>query len=83
PKKIESGVTLFWSGKWNNKLDPQLLLIHSLNRNDWLLRPKLVWGFQKEWRAVAGVDIFHGPPTGLFGQYDQKDRVYLEVRRSF
>ncbi len=83
PKKIESGVTLFWSGKWSNKLEPQILLIHSLNRSDWLLRPKLVWGFQKEWRAVAGVDIFHGPPTGLFGQFDQKDRAYLEVRRSF
>ena len=83
PKKIESGVTLFWSGKWSNKLEPQILLIHSLNRSDWLLRPKLVWGFQKEWRAVAGVDIFHGPPTGLFGQYDNKDRAYVEVRRSF
>ena len=83
PKKVESGVTLFWSGKWTNKLEPQILLIHSLNRSDWLLRPKLVWGFQKEWRAVVGVDIFHGPPTGLFGQFDNKDRAYIEVRRSF
>lgn len=83
PKKVESGLTLFWSGKWGNKLEPQILLIHSLNRSDWLLRPKLVWGFQKEWRAVAGVDIFHGAPTGLFGQFDNKDRAYVEVRRSF
>lgn len=83
PKKIESGMTLFWSGKWYNKLEPQIFLIHSLNRNDWLLRPKLAWKFRKEWRAAVGVDIFHGPPTGLFGQFDKNDRVYLEARRSF
>lgn len=83
PKNIESGVTLYWSGKWKNHLEPQVLLVHSLNRNDWLLRPKLVWNFKKEWRAVAGADIFGGRPTGLFGQYDKKDRLYVEVRRSF
>ena len=83
PRRVESGVTFFWSGKWNNRLEPQLLLIHSLNRSDWLLRPKLVWNFRKDWRAVAGADIFGGPANGLFGQYDKKDRVYLEVRRSF
>lgn len=83
PSKVESGVTLFWAGKWNDKFEPQILLIHSLNRSDWLLRPKVVWNFRKDWRAAAGYDIFHGPRTGLFGQYEDKDRAYLEVRRSF
>jgi hypothetical protein len=83
PSKVESGVTLFWSGKWDRKFEPQILLIHSLNRNDWLLRPKLVWNFQKEWRAVAGADVFGGHQNGLFGQFDKQDRVYVEVRRSF
>ncbi len=83
PSKVESGVTLFWSGKWNRRFEPQILLIHSLNRNDWLLRPKLVWNVDKNWRAVAGADIFGGHATGLFGQYDKQDRVYVEVRKSF
>ena len=83
PGKVESGVSLFWAGKWNSRFEPQILLIHSLNRNDWLLRPRLAWNFRKDWRAAAGYDIFHGPPTGLFGQYDAKDRAYVEVRRSF
>jgi len=30
-----------------------------------------------------GVDVFGGPPTGLFGQYDQQDRVYSELRYDF
>lgn len=83
PRRTESGLTLFWSGKWGNRLEPQLLLIHSLDRSDWLARPKVVWNVARDWRAVAGVDIFGGSSTGLFGQYDKKDRVYLEVRKSF
>jgi hypothetical protein len=32
---------------------------------------------------VVGADIFGGPPSGLFGQFDAKDRVYGEFRYSF
>ena len=82
PSARESGVSLFWSGKWGH-FTPQVLAIHSLNRSDWMLRPKVVWNFDKNWRTAAGADVFGGRPNGLFGQYDQKDRVYVEVRRSF
>jgi len=83
PRRVESGATLFWSGKLGQHWEPQILAIHSLDHNDWLLRPKMVYNFAKNWRAVGGVDIFGGHPTGLFGQYDQKDRVYAEMRWSF
>jgi len=83
PRRVESGATLFWSGKLGQHWEPQILGIHSLDHNDWLLRPKMVYNFAKNWRAVMGVDVFGGHPTGLFGQYDKKDRVYAEVRFSF
>ena len=83
PRQTESGVTLFWSGKWGRRFEPQILAIHSLNRSDWLLRPRVVWNVEKNWRVVAGADVFGGSSTGLFGQYDKQDRVYVEVRRSF
>lgn len=83
PRRVESGVTLFWSGKWTSRVEPQILAIHSLNRNDWLLRPKIVWNVKKDWRAIVGADIFGGSATGLFGQYDKQDRAYVEVRKSF
>ena len=83
PRSVESAVTLFWSAKLTPRLEPQALLIHSLNRSDWLFRPKLVWTVDKAWRAVAGADIFGGPATGLFGQFNRQDRVYVEVRRNF
>jgi hypothetical protein len=42
-----------------------------------------MWDFQPNWRLIVGVDLFEGPPLGLFGQYDNRDRVYSEVRYSF
>jgi hypothetical protein len=83
-KKYESGVSvLFDAVKLGKNLEGRALLIHSLNRSDWLLRPKVTWSFQKNWRWALGVDIFSGPPTGLFGRFDNNDRVYTELRYTF
>ncbi|HUX65345.1 hypothetical protein [Sulfuricella sp.] len=46
-------------------------------------RLKLTWKLDGNWRLAAAVDIFEGPATGLFGAFDDKDRVYTEVRYSF
>jgi hypothetical protein len=81
--KYESGVTILVNSKVGRNLEAEALLIHSLNRSDWLFRPRLSWAFERNWRLVVGADIFSGPPTGLFGQYDNKDRLYTEVRYSF
>ena len=48
-----------------------------------MVRPKLSWVFQTNWRWTAGLDVFGGVRTGLFGQYGQQDRVYTELRRDF
>jgi hypothetical protein len=83
-RKYESLVSvLFDAIKLGTKLEGRLLLVHSLNRSDWLIRPKITWTFEKNWRLAAGVDIFGGPPTGLFGRFDNNDRVYTELRYSF
>jgi hypothetical protein len=48
-----------------------------------MVRTRLAWKFEKNWRLLMGVDIFSGPPLGVFGRYQDKDRVYSEVRYSF
>jgi hypothetical protein len=83
PDKVESGASVLLSGKPAASLDAQALLIHSLNRSDWLFRPELSWNFEKNWRLKVGADIFGGPSTGFFGRFNNKDRVYTEVRYSF
>jgi hypothetical protein len=80
---VESGGSILLAGKiWRN-LEAQTLLIHSLNHNDWMFRPRLSWNLEKNWRWAVGADIFGGKPTGLFGRFDHNDRVYTELRYSF
>ena len=83
PNKLESGASILLNGKLWNKVEAQALLIHSLNRSDWMFRPRLSWNFERNWRWALGADIFGGQPTGLFGRFDHNDRVYTEVRYSF
>ena len=83
PDRQENGYSLLLNHKLNDKLEAQVMWISSLNRTDWLLRPRVMWNFERNWRLVVGADIFNGPPLGLFGQYAGKDRVYSEVRYNF
>ncbi|HMX21824.1 MAG TPA: hypothetical protein PLS39_07070 [Accumulibacter sp.] len=81
--KNENGYSLLANRKFGDKVEAQVLYIASLNRSDWLLRPRMTWNFEKNWRFAVGADIFHGPPLGFFGRYDRSDRVYTELRYSF
>ncbi len=81
--KVENGYSLLLNHKLGDKLEAQVTWISSLNRTDWLLRPRLTWNFERNWRLAVGADVFKGPPLGLFGRYDRNDRVYSEVRYSF
>ena len=81
--KRENGISLLLNRKFGDRVEAQALWISSVNRTDWLFRPRVTWGFEKNWRLAVGADIFKGPPLGMFGRYDGQDRVYSEVRYSF
>lgn len=82
-RRIESAASVFMSLTLAPKVEAQTLLIHSLNRSDWMLRPQVSWSFEKNWLLRLGVDVFSGPPTGIFGRFDRNDRVYALVRYAF
>lgn len=79
---LETGASLYLSSHYG-AFEPQLLVAGSLNRGDYLIRPKLVWELGPRWRWVNGVDVFGGNRNGLFGRYDNQDRVYSEIRYTF
>ena len=81
--QFESGASVLLNGKLGRNLEAQTLFIHSLNRSDWMFRPRLSWVFARNWRLALGADVFGGRPIGLFGRFDSKDRIYTEVRYSF
>lgn len=79
----ENGYSLLLNHKLSDKLEAQILWISSLNRTDWVLRPRISWNFERNWRLAVGADVFNGAPLGLFGRYAGRDRVYSELRYSF
>ncbi len=83
PDKRESGASILLNGELIQNLEAQALLIHSLNRSEWMFRPRLIWRFERNWRMVFGADVFGGPSTGFFGRYDNNDRIFTELRFSF
>lgn len=83
PKRNEPGASILLNGKLANGVEAEILYIASLNRTDWMLRPRLLWDLRQNWRLIFGVDVFGGPPLGFFGQYSNRDRVYTELRYAF
>ncbi|PTD96750.1 DUF1302 family protein [Pseudothauera lacus] len=79
----ESGVTLLVNRRFGDDFEAEILYVSSLNRSDYMLRPKLIWKITPEWRGQVGVDVFGGRRDGIFGRYDDSDRVYVELRRWF
>ena len=79
----ETGFSVLLNYPFYERLHGEVLYIASLNRTDYMVRPRVIWDFQRNWQLVAGVDVFGGPALGFFGQYDNRDRVYTEVRYSF
>lgn len=79
----EQGMTFQVVHGSGTNVEAEFLAVSSINRSDYLLRPKLTWKFAPTWRMVGGLDIFGGSGEGLFSAYDRSDRAYLELRHVF
>jgi hypothetical protein len=82
--EVESAGTFLISGKIFERFEPQLLILERFDGDgDRLIRPRIDWLFHPNARLRIGVDIFNGPPLGVFGRFDNRDRVYGEIRYTF
>ena len=77
------GASVFLSTKLTEAFEPQILWIQSFKDAGGLIRPRLNWYPAKNTAFGFGVDIFTGPNDGYFGRYNNRDRVYAEVRLDF
>ena len=77
------GVSAMISGKVTPTVEPQLLWIQTFGGGGGLIRPRVNWTPAKNTAIGVGVDIFTGPDDGFFGRYNNRDRVYTEVRYDF
>ncbi len=77
------GVSGMISGKVTPTVEPQLLWIQTFGGGGGLIRPRVNWTPVRNTTVGVGVDIFTGPDDGVFGRYNNRDRVYTEVRYDF
>ena len=82
-KRNEQGASLLVNHEFSDALEAEVLLVTSVNRDDYMLRPKVVWQMSPAWRGTAGLDILNGNGDGIFSRFDTRDRIYVEVRRDF
>ncbi len=77
------GASVFLSTKLTPAFDAEILWIQNFNDAGGLIRPRLTWNATKNAALSLGVDIFTGPSDGYFGRYNDRDRVYSELRCDF
>ncbi len=68
---------------WNDTLTTELLWITNTHEGDGLVRPKVSYDLEDNVRVWAGLDIFYGDRNGLFGQFDDNDRLLLGLELGF
>ena len=57
----------------NETVFPQLFVIYGVNEHDAIVRPELEWKATDRLAVSAGLDLFTGPSSGLFGQYAHRN----------
>lgn len=61
----------------NETVEAEVLWLHNLNVGDGLIRPKISYELRDNVKVWLGFDLFYGDPKGLFGQFDQNDRLVM------
>ena len=67
----------------NETLEAEVLLIHNLNQSDGVVQASLKYEWITNIHLSVGADIFYGVSKGLFGQFNDKDRVTVGVEVGF
>ncbi len=66
----------------HERLKPEVLVIYGFD-NDWKISPKVQFEILNSLVAVTGLHIFEGKPENLYGQFDDNDELFFELRFGF
>jgi len=82
--KVDTTATLLLRRDFfNDTFQAQALLIQNLNDSDGLLQASLQYQWSSNIRLKVGADIFFGSSRGLYGQFDDSDRISIAVEFGF
>lgn len=82
--KVDSTATFLAHRNFMNEaLQIEALLIHSLNDSDGAVQVSLQYEWRSNVQLKIGADVFYGNSSGLFGQFDEKDRISMGIEVGF
>jgi len=82
-KQLDTIVTLVVRRElFHDRLTLETQLLQSWNDRDGLVRPRISWEWRDDTTLSCGFDVFYGGRPGVFGQYDENDRAWIEIRFS-
>ncbi len=82
--EVESSVTFLAERTFENEtIKLSVLVIQSLNEGDGVVQAELDYQLYSNVNLTLGADFFYGDEDGLFGQFDDNDRVTFGVTVGF
>lgn len=61
-------------------LRPEFFVLTGLNQRQFMVRPKLTKTIGDHWSLGVGADFLGGKQTNIFGYFDSRDRVVIELK---
>lgn len=82
--RVDNFVTFYAQRTFRNEIfTANALVIQSLNDGDGVIEGELTYELRDNVELFAGADIFYGKSRGLFGEFDDNDRVVAGARIGF
>ncbi len=76
--RLDTSVTFLARRSFQNeRLVTQAIWLHNLNDQDGMLRPQIRYELRQGLWTWIGADWFYGTRDGVFGEFDQRDRIVL------
>jgi hypothetical protein len=66
----------------HERLQPGVLIQWG-DDNDWEISPRVEYELRDYWILTWGMNIFNGRSGQLFGEFNDRDTMYLEVKLGF
>jgi hypothetical protein len=70
----------FRTNFFRETLRPELFVLTGLNEKQYLIRPRVIKTIGDHWSIGIGADFIGGKKTNIFGYFDSKDRVVVELK---
>ena len=84
-REIQNAFTLFLRCDFiHETLKTNLLIIYNSSEGDSWINPEIIYDFTDRWQATLGMDFLQGgSKKDFFGQFNNNDRVYFEIKFGF